>query len=142
VGNKPEYMPLDCHLFFDVRDSNDRNITLTSSKPMGPKEDPCKFGRYGAGTPKHLGDSLRLTWAQHPSSERIVEDICRLPAAIDATIAHKGCHVPEEAFHKKGCSRKKRKARSGLGLSSAVSEIARQRYGGLRLQAQSMSVES
>ena len=84
------------------------NDVHRSSKPapMCPKEDPCKFGRYGAGTPKHLGDSLRLTWAQHPSSERIVEDIFRLPTTIDATIAHKGCHVGEEAFHKKGCSRK------------------------------------
>ena len=135
-------MPLDCHLFFDLADNNDRNITLTSSKPMGPKEEPCKFGRFGAGTPTHLSHSLRLTWADHPTSERIVEDISRLPTTIAATIAHKGCHVPEEAFHKKGCSRKKRKARSGLELSSAVSEVARQRHGELRAKAKSMSVES
>ena len=106
---------------------------------MGPKDDPCKHSRYGAGTPTHLSHSLRLTWAEHPSSERIVEDICRLPITIDATIDHKGCYVPEEAFHKKGCSRKKRKARSGLGLSAAVSEAAHQRYGELREMSQSMS---
>ena len=46
---------------------------------------------------------LRLKWHEHPTSERIVEDISRLPVSIEQTIAHKGCQVPEEAIHKKGC---------------------------------------
>ena len=102
VGNRPEMMPLDCHLFFDLADNNDKNIAATSSLPLGPKDDPCKHGRFGAGTPKHLADSLRLTWAEHPTSERILEDILRLPVTIEQIIAHKGkgCVVPEAAIHK------------------------------------------
>ena len=96
-------------------------------------------------TPTQLSHSLRLTWRQHPTSERIVEDICRLPTAIDATIERQGCQVPEEAIHKKGCSRTKRKGRSdgGFGgLSSAVSKVARQRTGELRAMAARASGQS
>ena len=128
-------MPLDCHLFFDLADNNDRNIVLTSSRPMGPSDDPCKHGRYGAGTPTHLTHSLRLTRREHPTSERIVEDISRLPVTIEQTIAHKGCQVPEEAIHKKGCSRTERKGRSGDRLNSTVSVVACQRHGELRTEA-------
>ena len=109
--------------------------TRDSGGVYGPRSNQFPRDKHEIRSTRTIGrsDSLRLMWAEHPSSElnseRTVEDICRLPATIDATIAHKGCHVPQEAFHKKGCSRQKRKARSGLGLSSAVSEIARQRYG-------------
>ena len=103
-------------------------------------DDPCKHGRYGAGTPTHLAHSLRLTWREHPSPERIVEDISRLPLTIDATIERKGCQVPEEAIHRKGCSRTKRKGRSDGGLSSAVSQVASQRQGESREMARRLSV--
>ena len=93
VGNRPEMMPLDCHLFFDLADNNDKNITLTSSRPMGPKDDPCQHGRFGAGTPTHLSHSLRRTWREHPTSERIVQDIQRLDVTFEQIVAHKGCLV-------------------------------------------------
>ena len=106
------------------------------------QRDPPAHGRFGAGTPKHLADSLRLTWAEHPTSERILEDILRLPVTIEQIIAHKGCVVPEAAIHKKGCSRTKRKGQSGSRLSPAVSAVVRQRAGELRAKAEQLAVGS
>ena len=140
VGNRPEMMPLDCHLFFDLADNTDKNIALTSSLDLGPTDDPCKYGRYGAGTPTHLSHSLRLTWADYPSPERIVEDIQRLPITIEQIIAHKGCLVPEAAIHKKGCSRTKRKGQRGVHMSSAVSKVVHQRHSELRAKAEKLAV--
>jgi hypothetical protein len=140
VGNRPEMMPLDCHLFFDLADNTDNNIALTSSLDLGPTDDPCKYGRYGAGTPTHLSHSLRLTWADYPSPERIVEDIQRLPITIEQIIAHKGCLVPEAAIHKKGCSRTKRKGQRGVHMSSAVSKVVHQRHSELRAKAEKLAV--
>jgi hypothetical protein len=142
VGNRPEMMPLDTHFFFDLADACDKNIAHTSSCKMGPSDDPCKHGRYGAGTPIHLSHSLCLTWADYPSSERIVEDIQRLPLTIEQIIAHNGCLVPEAAIHKKGCSRTKRKGQPAVRLSSAVSEVVRQRTAELKGQAKQLAVGS
>ena len=74
-----------------------------------------------------------------------MEDISRLPATWEQIIAHKGCVVPEAAIHKKGCSRTKRKGATGKrleGLSSAVSEAARQRHGEMRAEAKGLAVRS
>lgn len=59
-----------------------------------------EYGRYGVRTATHVSHSLRLTWREHPTGERIVGDISRLPVTIEQTIAHKGCQVPEEADRK------------------------------------------
>ena len=74
-----------------------------------------------------------------PRAGSSIEDISRLPLTIDETIARKGCQVPEEAIHKPGCSRTKRKGRSGVELSSTVSETARQRVGELKEMVKSLS---
>eukprot|EP00966_Prymnesium_polylepis_P085522 1980054-Prymnesium_polylepis.1 len=99
-------------------------------------------GRFGAGTPTHLSHSLRRTWREHPTSERIVQDIQRLDVTLEQIVAHKGCVVPEAAIHKNGCSRTKRKGQPGAGLSSAVSAVARQRHRELRAEAKRSSVKS
>ena len=87
-----------------------------------------------------MGHSLRLTWADYPSPERIVEDIQRLPITIEQIIAHKGCLVPEAAIHKKGCSRTKRKGQRGVHMSSAVSKVVHQRHSELRAKAEKLAV--
>ena len=59
-----------------------------------PHDHPDKFL---AGTKEQVQDLMERTWA-HPEavpSERIVEDICRFPAAIDKIITAKGAKVPE-----------------------------------------------
>jgi hypothetical protein len=100
---------------------------------MGPSDDPCKYGRYGAGTPTHLSHSLRLTRADYPSSERIVEDILRMDTTIEQIIAQEAVWCQRQpGIHKKGCSRTKRKGRPGSELSSAVSKVAQQRVVELR----------
>jgi hypothetical protein len=139
VGNRPEMMPLDFHLFEDLHVHLDRNVILTSSKPKGPPDDPCKFGRYCAGTPTELSHSLELTWAEHPTSERIVEDISRLPLVIDQIIEHRGSLVADATIHRQGCSRTKRTGKRGLDVSDAVAAVAKKRVGELRAKAQSMA---
>lgn len=57
-----------------------------------PNDDPLKF-KYG--TPDEVADAVRRTWAVCPTSERIVEDIQRFPAALDKIIAAQGAYVPE-----------------------------------------------
>ena len=56
VGNRPEMCPLDFHLFEAAEEL--KNIIMTSSKPMGPADDPCRHGRYGMGTPTDLSRAL------------------------------------------------------------------------------------
>lgn len=143
VGNRPEMMPLDFHLNFDVADGIDQAIIHTSSLPMGPKGDPCRHGRYGAGSPEHLAATLRHVWSHSPSSQRIVQDISRLSTTIEQIIAHKGCLVPDLVIHasKKGCSRTRRTGGSGAvsRLGPEVSAVAQKRVVELKAQAKSLA---
>ena len=86
-----------------------------------------------------LVHSLQLTWADHPSSERIVEDISRLPLVIDQIIEHNGSLVPDATIHRQGCSRTKRTGKRGLAVSDTVAAVAKKRVGELRAKAQSLA---
>ena len=68
-----EMCALDFHLFSDLETAVLRNVVGTSSLELGSE------GRYGMGTPIELSSAIRRTWEYCPTSERIVEDISRLP---------------------------------------------------------------
>ena len=121
VGNRPELMPLDSHLFSDWETDLIFNIVATSSKPKGPApEDPGRHGRFDDGTPTELESAMRRTWAGLDSA-RIVQDISRLPRTIKAIIEAKGGVVPDEQL--RGCSRRKGMVRAREeGVAAAVKE--------------------
>lgn len=89
VGDTPEFCPLDSNLFADFETAMRQNLAYTH---WLPHSHPDKFL---AGTAKEVQDLMERTWA-HPDAvrdERIVEDICRFPAALEAIIAAKGAKV-------------------------------------------------
>ena len=56
-------------------------------KDVNGKPDPRRFKM---GTQAELSDALQRTWQSHPTPERIVEDIMRMPATIKAIIKCQG----------------------------------------------------
>ena len=107
-----------------------------------PEEDWDGYGRYSAGTPVALSETLRYTWQFHPDPARIVEDVTRWPTTIDLIIQHKGGVVPDALIQHAGCSRTKRKgtrdARS-IRPNTEISEVARKRQKELRSQAKDLA---
>ena len=72
-GDSPELMPLDCHLFADIKEGVARNIALSF---WMEKDDPMK---YDASTPQKLFQSIQRTIAAGcPSKRRILEDCDRI----------------------------------------------------------------
>ena len=97
VGDSPEFCPLDSNLFSDFEFAMKQNLAHTY---WLPHDHPDK---WLAGTPKEVQRLMEMTWAHDGAvpSERIVEDICRFPAALDAVIAAKGAKV-EHLDNRKG----------------------------------------
>ncbi len=89
VGDSPEVDPLDSNLFSDVEHGMKLHVAITAELPVG---DPNKFG---LGTPNEVASTMRRTWEVAPTPERVVQDISRFPAAVDAIIAARGAKVPE-----------------------------------------------
>jgi hypothetical protein len=54
-----------------------------------------RLAQVSTGTPAEVSSSLRRTWQVCPTSERIVQDISRFPAALEKSIAAKGAYVRE-----------------------------------------------
>ncbi len=54
-----------------------------------------RLAQVSTGTPAEVSSSLRRTWQVCPTSERIVQDISRFPAALEKIIAAEGAYVPE-----------------------------------------------
>ena len=90
VGNRPEMCPLDAHLFADLKTAVNRNVTVTAGLDV---EDESRFKM---GTPTELSETLRRTWSVVPTSERIVEDISRIPSTVAQIVEYKGGVVPDE----------------------------------------------
>ena len=89
VGDTPEFCPLDSNLFSDFEFAMRQNLSYTYWLPHAHEH------KFLAGTPKEVQRLMTVTWAHDEAvrSERIVEDICRFPAALDAIIAAKGAKV-------------------------------------------------
>jgi len=103
VGNTPELMCLDSNLFSDLSYGCKQHRAMTWRLS---NDDPRKF-KYG--TPKEVSDTMCRTWTVCPTSERIVQDIQRFPAALDAIIAANGAYVDDSDNRKGRRARKTRK---------------------------------
>ena len=97
MGDSPELCPLDSNLFSDFEFAMRQNLAYTHWLPHDAE------GKFLAGTPKQVQDLMERTWAHDGAvtSERIVEDICRWPAALKAIIEAKGAKV-ESLDNRKG----------------------------------------
>ena len=73
------------------------------------RQDSPSHGPYDDGNPQQLASAVRRTWADNPTSERIVEDMSRYPLVIDKIVEHKGGVVPDFKMQHQGCSKRKRK---------------------------------
>jgi len=82
-------MPLDSNLLTDVTYRLGQHCAATWQLLPGDSR------KFSMGTPAEVSSSLRRTWQVCPTSERIVQDISRFPAALEKIIAAKGAYVPE-----------------------------------------------
>eukprot|EP00966_Prymnesium_polylepis_P319026 7368473-Prymnesium_polylepis.1 len=95
--------PLDAHLFADLKHAVSKHVVMTCGLDLDDEK------RFKMGTPKELSDTLRRTWTVHPTPERIVEDISRIPSTVDKIIEHGGGVVPDEVLrHGRRAERGKR----------------------------------
>eukprot|EP00966_Prymnesium_polylepis_P316576 7315236-Prymnesium_polylepis.3 len=83
-------MPLDSHLFADLKKAIQRHVMLTAERG----DD----SRFEMGTPEALSDALRRTWTTHPEPYRIKEDIERIPHTIEKIIEYRGGMVPDSVL--------------------------------------------
>ena len=86
-GDTPEYMPLDSNLFSDLEVMVRWNVAATIAMPIG---HPDKFDLT---TPKSAWSAVERSWEHAPTSNRIVEDIERVFAAIEDVVEHEGIAV-------------------------------------------------
>lgn len=89
VGDSPELCPLDSNLFSYFETAMARNIAHTYRLEH---DNPEKFL---VGTSDQVQNTMLRTWKVSPTSEEIVRDICRFPAALEAIIEAKGAKVPK-----------------------------------------------
>jgi hypothetical protein len=82
-------MPLDSNLFSDL------GYGVMQHRATTWWLLPGDLHKFSMGTPAEVSNSLRRTWEVCLTSERIVEDISRFPAALKKIIAAKGAYVPE-----------------------------------------------
>ena len=91
VGDSPELCRgLDSHGFADLTAAMTYHCAMTSTYE---DDDPCRFGM---GTPTEVMSTIRRCWQIVPTSERICEDIQRLPVVLEKIIERGGCVVPDE----------------------------------------------
>ena len=113
-----------------------QNVIGTSWLPEGHRN------RYDNGTPAQLSSALRRTWRYAPTSERIVEDISRLPEILDMVIEHKGQLAPDFEMQHGGCSKRKRNLRGPSRIYKPPPEVAKtieKRQNQLKKQAKEMT---
>jgi hypothetical protein len=87
MGDSPEFMPLDRHLFNDVKLACKRNCSLTRVLPDRGKR------KFWFNTPKEAFRSLARSWQYSPAPDRIVEDILEFFESIDLVVESLGVYV-------------------------------------------------
>ena len=92
VGDSPELMPLDAHLFSDLSQELWRHVAITSNLP---ESDPRRFS---TGTPAEMERSVVRAWQVAPTPDRIVEDCTAIPKRIERIIEAKGVAVQDIYF--------------------------------------------
>ena len=87
MGDSPEFMPLDRHLFNDLKLATRRNVSLSR---MLHNEDKRKFW---FNTPKRAFQSVARSFQCSPMPSRIVEDIMEFLESIDLVVESEGTYV-------------------------------------------------
>lgn len=115
-GDSPELMPLDCHLFADIKEALARNIALSF---WLPPDHPAK---YSAATPNQIYKSLCRTIGEGrcPPAKRIEEDICRIrKETLQRIIDAEGTYIEDKADKP---TQSRRQVRHGVRLSLATAQ--------------------
>jgi hypothetical protein len=94
VGNTPELMPLDSHLFQDFKDAVLKHVVLTAGLPKRAdgSDDPRMFKM---GTPNDLMEAMVRVWSVAPTGKRIVQDVLHWRLAVQAIVDAGGVIVPD-----------------------------------------------
>ena len=113
-GDSPQLMPLDCHLFSDIKEGLARNIALTY---WMEKDDPRK---YDGSTPQKIYTSIcRTIKADCPIQERMVEDIERIKnETLQRIVDAEGTYIEDSTG--KG-------TRHGVRGAAQIEELAKKR---------------
>ena len=98
MGDSPELMSLDNHLFADVEEAVARNIAFSFHFPEGHQD------KYSASTPNRMYASIERTInsGKVQTQERIVQDMKRIvDETLDRIINAKGCYIEDSIVGKK-----------------------------------------
>ena len=123
MGDSPEFMPCDRHLFNDLKLACKRNVSMTRNLP---DEDSRKFW---FNTPKRAFRSLAKSWQHSPTPERIVEDIFEFFESIDAVVESGGVYVDlnvrngRRLLNFKEGDRKKKRVRPTRTKDASISKL-------------------
>jgi hypothetical protein len=93
MGDSPELMPLDRHLFNDVKYGCKLNVGATR---WLPNEDARKFL---FNTPSNAWKSICRTWEISPTSDRIIEDVDEFFTSVDEIVSSRGTFV-DKNYHR------------------------------------------
>ena len=109
-GDSPELMPLDNHLFADIREALGGNIGMTY---WMDDDNPLK---YSAATPDKIYRSIcRTIESGAPTDERIIQDIDRIKdGTLKRIIDAKGTYIEDSSSN--------RKSRHGVRLAREQEE--------------------
>jgi hypothetical protein len=95
-GDSPELMPLDCHLFADLKEGAAKNVALTFHINENDENAALK---YSFATPKKVYSAIQRTIkAGCPSSSRIFEDINRVfSSTLQRIIDANGTYIEDDS---------------------------------------------
>jgi hypothetical protein len=127
-GDSPELMPLDCHLFADLKEGAGKNVALSYHIKDG---DASAALKYSFATPRKVYSALQRTInAGCPSSNRIFEDTDRVfCSTLQRIIDANGTYIEDDSRKKvrhgvraEAASIEKKK-RESLPVDNAVMEL-------------------
>jgi hypothetical protein len=95
-GDSPKLMPLDCHLFADLKEGAGKNVALTFHINDNDENAAIK---YSFATPRKVYSALQWTIkAGCPSSRRISEDINRVfSTTLQRIIDANGTYIEDDS---------------------------------------------
>lgn len=92
-GDSPELMPLDNHLFADVKEGVAQNVAFSF---FLPDNDPDK---YSLRTPVLVFNAVERTICNGcPSQQRMMEDILRIPETMKRIKEAKGAYIDDSSL--------------------------------------------
>ena len=108
-GDSPELMPLDCHLFSDIKEGVSRNVAYSF---FLKDEDPAK---YSLRSPKFVFNAIERTVRNGcPSNYRVHQDIMRIPDTLRRIREMGGSYIDDSSTKATRATPKKKAARHGV----------------------------